>query len=249
MSTKIMALAWPLQLSPTQKAVLISLADNANDEGVCWPSVATICERTCLSRRTVQACINSLVELGYLVSNGRDGRSNVYHIRCAPDARVQDSRLRDRCAPPARQLRTPCATAAPITVSEPSNEPSLNKRAKKAFSLPDWIPRNAWDAWIEYRKARNLSCRDVTQNGHVRLLEKLMRQGNPPDEVIEQSIDQGWQGLFALKNKATASYQQQRDEERARTIEGLTGLKRGSHERQAIDITSTTTVTRAPGVD
>ncbi|HCL3300057.1 TPA: helix-turn-helix domain-containing protein, partial [Pseudomonas aeruginosa] len=34
MSTIIMSACWPLQgLTPAQKAVLISLADNANDEG------------------------------------------------------------------------------------------------------------------------------------------------------------------------------------------------------------------------
>lgn len=39
MSTIIMSQCWPLQgLSVTQKAVLISLADQANDDGVCWPA-------------------------------------------------------------------------------------------------------------------------------------------------------------------------------------------------------------------
>ncbi|WP_309546463.1 helix-turn-helix domain-containing protein [Pseudomonas aeruginosa] len=63
MSTIIMSACWPLQgLTPAQKAVLISLADNANDEGVCWPSVAKIAERTCLSERAVQQAIKVLNE-------------------------------------------------------------------------------------------------------------------------------------------------------------------------------------------
>ncbi|MGV8671119.1 helix-turn-helix domain-containing protein, partial [Pseudomonas aeruginosa] len=38
MSTVLMSQCWPIQgLSCAQKAVLISLADNANDQGVCWP--------------------------------------------------------------------------------------------------------------------------------------------------------------------------------------------------------------------
>jgi len=48
MSTIIMSQCWPLQgLSVTQKAVLISLADQANDDGVCWPAVGTIATRCC----------------------------------------------------------------------------------------------------------------------------------------------------------------------------------------------------------
>ena len=47
MSTIIMAACWPLQgMSPAQKAVLISLADQASDDGVCWPGVNTIAART-----------------------------------------------------------------------------------------------------------------------------------------------------------------------------------------------------------
>ncbi|HCL4023078.1 TPA: helix-turn-helix domain-containing protein, partial [Pseudomonas aeruginosa] len=50
-----MTQCWPLQgMSAPQKAVLISLADNSNDDGVCWPSVAKIAERTCLSERAVR---------------------------------------------------------------------------------------------------------------------------------------------------------------------------------------------------
>ena len=45
MSIAVMRSCWPLQMPPTPKAVLISLADNASDEGECWPSIPTICER------------------------------------------------------------------------------------------------------------------------------------------------------------------------------------------------------------
>ncbi|WWG64477.1 helix-turn-helix domain-containing protein [Pseudomonas poae] len=81
MSTIIMSLCWPLQgMSGPQKAVLISLADNANDEGVCWPSVARISERTCLSERTVQAAIKWLGQGGILSVRERMGRSTIYTL-------------------------------------------------------------------------------------------------------------------------------------------------------------------------
>lgn len=76
-----MSACWPLQgMSPAQKSVLISLADNANDEGVCWPSVARIAERTCLSERAVRNAIRWLEESMVLTGHQRMGRSTWYTV-------------------------------------------------------------------------------------------------------------------------------------------------------------------------
>lgn len=76
-----MAACWPLQgMSPAQKAVLISLADQANDDGVCWPSVNTIGLRTCLSERAVQAALKWLEEQGALLRDHRSQRSTMYTV-------------------------------------------------------------------------------------------------------------------------------------------------------------------------
>ena len=110
MSTIIMSACWPLQgMSPTQKAVLISLADNASDEGVCWPSINTIGVRTCLSERAVRGALRWLEEAGVLLSNQRYGRSTWYTITPAGYA---------------PGTKCPPAAAAPRTVKEPSIEPS-----------------------------------------------------------------------------------------------------------------------------
>ncbi|QIE86763.1 helix-turn-helix domain-containing protein [Pseudomonas nitroreducens] len=126
MSTVIMSQCWPLQgMSAPQKAVLISLADNANDEGVCWPSVAKVAERTCLSERAVRNAIRWLEESKILTSHQRHGRSSWYTVTpasyapgtaCPP---APDADLPRHDVPP-----TP-APGAPITVIEPSVEPSV----------------------------------------------------------------------------------------------------------------------------
>lgn len=66
MSTIVMAACWPLALPPAEKAVLISLADQANDDGECWPSVPTMSRRTCLGERTVQRALRELEDKGLL---------------------------------------------------------------------------------------------------------------------------------------------------------------------------------------
>lgn len=119
-----MSACWPLQgMSGPQKAVLISLADNANDEGVCWPSVARIAQRTCLGERTVQTAIKWLTQVGLLEIRERMGRSTVYTLTPASYAPQQQMHpAADAPSPPQLTTETPAA-AAPRTVIEPSSEP------------------------------------------------------------------------------------------------------------------------------
>ncbi|MBH4355823.1 helix-turn-helix domain-containing protein [Pseudomonas aeruginosa] len=140
MSTIIMSACWPLQgLTPAQKAVLISLADNANDEGVCWPSVAKIAERTCLSERAVQQAIKVLNECRALSIEARQGRSTMFTVTPAAFAPPQKVHPRRKCTPagsaptpadaappPPQEMHPTPADAAPRTVIEPTREPSGN---------------------------------------------------------------------------------------------------------------------------
>lgn len=86
MSTTVMAAVWPLAIPATAKAVLVSLADQANDDGACWPSVGTLCARTCLSERAVRNALRWLEGETLLETDRRnkhDGSmsSNLYTVR------------------------------------------------------------------------------------------------------------------------------------------------------------------------
>lgn len=72
--------------NPLRKLVLIKLADNANDQGECWPSVPYIAEQCEISERSVQNHIQKLVKNGLVRIEERKSenglnRSNVYHLR------------------------------------------------------------------------------------------------------------------------------------------------------------------------
>lgn len=68
MSMKLITAAWTVCIDPSAKAVLVSLADQAHEDndGECWPAVASIAERTCLGLRTVQGALQRLQEAGWL---------------------------------------------------------------------------------------------------------------------------------------------------------------------------------------
>lgn len=52
--------------SHVQKLVLIKLADNANDDGKCWPSLQRIANECEISKRTAINAIKSLEDKGFL---------------------------------------------------------------------------------------------------------------------------------------------------------------------------------------
>ena len=83
-------------ISPSQKAVLVRLADHANDAGKAWPSVASLVRATGFCRRAVQKALRDLEKLGHIrtthqITKAGDPGSNTYELcnlrGSAPDAR------------------------------------------------------------------------------------------------------------------------------------------------------------------
>lgn len=79
-SNVITNLCRPLQLSPAQKAVLMALADRADDDGVAWPSVAWVSEWTCLGRSTVMRAVVALEAMQLIVMVRAEGRTSCCSI-------------------------------------------------------------------------------------------------------------------------------------------------------------------------
>jgi hypothetical protein len=81
----MVALTWVRRCgaAPTLRLVLYALADMANDDGECWPSIASLVERTGLSERTIQTALAKLVSAGTLAveRGGGRGRTNLYRFQ------------------------------------------------------------------------------------------------------------------------------------------------------------------------
>lgn len=79
-----MAAIWEeSELSSSMLLVMLALADHANDEGVCWPSVDRLARRSRVSRRQVQRILQLLTEAGHLEAleeGGGRGRTTVYRV-------------------------------------------------------------------------------------------------------------------------------------------------------------------------
>lgn len=71
--------------NPLRKLVLVKLADNASDQGECWPSYQHIADQCEIDRSTVRRHIKALENQGLLRIENREGpkgnSSNLYHLR------------------------------------------------------------------------------------------------------------------------------------------------------------------------
>jgi hypothetical protein len=70
--------------SGTHLLVLLALADWANDEGVCWPKVETLCKKARVSRATCQRVLADLERDGALVRDFRQNHSTLYRLLPGP---------------------------------------------------------------------------------------------------------------------------------------------------------------------
>src|SRR5580693_7298704 len=76
-----MSAVWRIEnLSHTEKLVLLCLADNANDDGVCWPAIDNIRKRCSLNKSTVSEVIHRLEAAGYLSIKKRFSQSAIYTV-------------------------------------------------------------------------------------------------------------------------------------------------------------------------
>ena len=85
-----------------------------------------------------------------------------------------------------------------------SKELRVTRLIISPIQIPDWIPVDAWNDFVDSRK----KLRKPLTQGAIKLaistLSKLKAEGNDPKEVIEQSILSGYSGLFPV-NKGKQS--------------------------------------------
>lgn len=143
------ALRWAFQLEmrdPSAKAVLIALADHANEQWTCWPSVARLCRFTSLSERTVRRALRRLTADGLISLAERPGQSWMVTLTAPP---------RSGCPPtPVTVSPTPVAMApeSSTTLTEPPGDSHASRSEARGTRLaPDWRPGPAERAYAHDR--------------------------------------------------------------------------------------------------
>jgi len=143
-------------LGPTERLVMLALADHADDSGRCYPSNSRLCERTGLSERAVRQNVRALESGGFLsvlIGAGQAG-ANVYIVRPhggqeMPPAGNAPGTICRQGGHDVPLGGAPDAPKPSVTINEPSIGAAPRRRRKPEVPIPaDWVPndRNLADA-------------------------------------------------------------------------------------------------------
>ena len=86
----------------------------------------------------------------------------------------------------------------------------LQQQGFDFLKIPDFINLKTWQAYLEMRKSIKKPLKTEHQfNLAISTLQKLQSQGHNPNDVLNQSILNSWQGLFELKKSKNKTGGQQ----------------------------------------
>lgn len=211
------------------------------------PSDAKVCARLIRMPRNVKE-VTSILEEFFIRSE-----DNWINDRC--DEEILKYQAKATSARKANQIRWACdddlksdlnsdlkrnADAIPTNNQEPitnNQEPIKTKKAlpSEQVSLPEWLSHESFEAFEEHRKKLKAPMTPLAKSRLIAELSRLREDGNEPVAVLDQSILNGWKGVFPLKNQATQSggkaQRQQQDKE---WLNELTGRNK---QPRIIDIT------------
>ena len=153
---------------PSDKLVLVYLADRANVNGKAWPHLPTIVRHTGLGRSTIIEAIKRIEARGHLTVGRKAGCSNRYLIHPVTDARARPAtrpvRLADASSPATR----------PLPVQPQDQHPNLHGTSK-GNGKP--APRFKREGWQQLRDEKALKDRLTTE-----------RESCSPDKALIESL-------------------------------------------------------------
>ncbi len=93
-----------------------------------------------------------------------------------------------------------------------TTKPKARERAQRldasasTVDVPAWIPGEAWSRFVDHRKSIKKPLTADAARLAINALDKLRAAGNPPAQVIDQSIFNGWAGVFSLRDTGAGNY-------------------------------------------
>ena len=207
-----MAWVWDLDLPTNEKFILLAYADHADHDGYnVYPAVDTVAKKTGYKRRAVQLITRKLEERGLLIDDGKSQyQTNKYSIPIDGGAKITSPTgggAKDN-EEGVQKLHEGVQSTTP-NVSHITPEPSLltinNKpsvKPSKGFEIPDQLNSPQFlETWEDFQQHRKEIKKKLTPLAGSRTLNKLSKYTDDVAiQMLEQSIENGWTGVFEIKN-------------------------------------------------
>ena len=209
------------RLTNDSKLLLICIWTMASDSehGTVPDDLQYIREQGCLGKRITQANLDQLLAVG-LLERFKDASEMLE--RCASKLLVQSQivvlapdKQNDCLETETEGDRTLASTSVLAETDQtplpPFPQTTQNSPTQNPVSLPDWIPCETWQAYLDMRKKIRKPLTDHATKLAIGRLKNLRNAGNAPQAVLEQSILNDWTGLFELRrNKSNGESKNQR---------------------------------------
>lgn len=126
----------------------------------------------------------------------------------------------------------------PIQILDLKNKTKKEKDKKQqeaqapCFSLPNWVPVDAWEGWLEMRAKQRKYPTERAKVLAIADLDRLRHAGHDPGAVLDQSTQNGWTGLFQRRgnnNGKDSGYNKGRGQ---RIADKLDAIAREAYERE-----------------
>lgn len=137
---------------------------------------------------------NTVILPGYSAKNGLETKEK----RAAANAERQ-RRFRESRAVKVRGAGNGSSNGVSnghVTALDRDRDRDRDLNHKEPLRAPDGLDQEAWNRWLAYRKSSGKALKPASHEAAMRAMVKF---GKDQAAVVEQSIAQGWTGLFALK--------------------------------------------------
>ena len=203
MSMRLMVQAMNCKVgNPARKLVLLKLADNANDDGICFPSYQYIADKCEMTRRSAISHIEYLIKMGLVSKKERKNKdgsiSNLYFLHLEQGSENFALGSENISLGSENFALGGSENISPITSHslEPVNEPKKTTQKSEAEMLLErfGITGQLAKDFIAHRKTKRGA---ISETQLSRLQKQADKAGISICEVVEICIERNWQGFNA----------------------------------------------------
>lgn len=190
-------------LTDAELRVWFYYRSRANMDGLAWPSVKLTCSETGLYDDTVSAAKTSLIAKRWLLPQGPwKPRSSKQKFRVvvpeSPGANTVPVETRYRAKDGTGP--GPNTGVGPGPKPGRSNKEPLKKKPQEEIHLPDWLPLENWEGFLEMRRTIRAPLTVRAMTLVIKTLGDLREQGNDPAAVLDRSILNNWKDVYELRS-------------------------------------------------
>ncbi|WP_196251995.1 helix-turn-helix domain-containing protein [Haemophilus influenzae] len=189
MSMRLMVQAMNCKVgNPARKLVLLKLADNANDDGICFPSYQYIADKCEMTRRSAISHIEYLIKMGLVSKKERKNKdgsiSNLYFLHLEQGS--------ENFALGGSENISPITSHSLEPVNEPKKitQKSESEILLERFGITGQLAKD----FIAHRKTKRGA---ISETQLSRLQKQADKAGISICEAVEICIERNWQGFNA----------------------------------------------------